>query len=329
MSFAIKHGLFKLNITDHHAILGVSLDADAKEIRLRYLKIAQQLHPDKCKSDMAKKQLSGQILSKLVNPAYEQLSRKNTFAEHQLVLTQIGKHLAEKKPNITFNSQQAQELVKSGDKVELVYLKQLKELAASQYKSLEQVTNTVAIASELNLVYLMLKYGREINRQEKLPIQKQATTATATQKSTTTQKSTSPPPQPKPQPAEPDEPTPQSRIASYIRRSQQYMSRKEIAQAITELRDALKIDPNSSTCHALLGKAYLQKQQLTMAKVHINKACKANPKDPIAVETKKELEKLLKKQNKSPAKSSNSGLKSESKSGNSGFFSGFFGSKKK
>lgn len=46
MSFVIKNGLFHLNITDYHAILGASLDANAKEIRLKYLKIAQILHPD-------------------------------------------------------------------------------------------------------------------------------------------------------------------------------------------------------------------------------------------------------------------------------------------
>ena len=193
------------------------------------------------------------------------------------------------------------------------------------------MTNTVAIASELNLAYLMLKYGRGIDR-ETVPVKKQAVSSTATQKTATqkdtaTQK-TAPPAPPAPK-AAPEESTPQSRIASYIRRSQQYMSRQDFAQAITELRDALKIDPNNSTCHALLGKAYLQKQQLTMAKVHINKACKVNPKDPIAVESKKELEKLLKKQNKSQAKSRNSGIKSQSTSGNSGLFSGLFGSKKK
>ena len=79
MSFAIKQGLFKLNITDHHAILGVSLDAEPKQIRLRYLKIAQKLHPDKCRADQDKMKLAGQILSKLVNPAYEQLSKKKFF----------------------------------------------------------------------------------------------------------------------------------------------------------------------------------------------------------------------------------------------------------
>ena len=114
-AFAIKHGLFKLNITDHHAVLGVSLDAKPKEIRLRYLKIAQKLHPDKCRSDEARMKVAGQILSKLVNPAYEQLSRKNAFAEHQLILTQVGKRIAENKDKVTVKSSQAQELLEAGN----------------------------------------------------------------------------------------------------------------------------------------------------------------------------------------------------------------------
>ena len=339
MSFAIKHGLFKLKITDHHAILGVSLDADAKQIRLRYLKIAQQLHPDTCKSDEAKKQLASQVLSKLVNPAYEQLSRKNSSAEHQLVLTQIGKHLAEKKDNINFKSESARELLQAGDKAELVYLKQIKSLANGQYKSLEQITSTIAQMSELNLVYLMLQYDRVFNREDNT-----ISKTTTAQAKTSTPKPPAKPPQrsspsqaktasPKPPQATKkvkDEPTPQSRIDSYIRRAQQYIDKKEFGRAIKELRDALKIDPNYCTSHALLGKAYLLKQQLTMAKVHINKAYAANPNDPVVVESKKQLDKLTAKQNKSKSSSRSLKQKTNIKSSNSGgLFSGIFGAKKK
>ena len=332
MSFVIKQGLFKLNINDYHAILGVSLDADTQQIRLKYLKIAQKLHPDTCKLDAAQKKLASQVLSKLVNPAYEKLSRKNSYAEHQLVLTQIGKNLAEKKDKINLNSDSARELLQAGDKMELLYLKQIKSLTTEQYKSLEQVTSKIAQISELNLVYLVLKYSRSLNREDNGSVKtttSQAKTVSSKPPQTSQAKSSPPKPPQTPKKAE-DDPTLQSRIDSYIRRAQQYINKQEFERAIKELRDALKIDPNQSTCHALMGKAYLFKQQLTMAKVHINKAYKANPNDPIAIESKKELEKLTKKQNQS--KSSNSGFnqKTNSKSGSvSSLFSSFFGSKKK
>ncbi|GAB4552602.1 MAG: tetratricopeptide repeat protein [Pleurocapsa sp.] len=322
MSFAINYGLFKLKITDYHAILGVSLDADGKEIRQRYLKIAQKLHPDICKGDVTQKKAASDILSKLVNPAYEQLSRKNTFAEHQLILTQMGKVLVKKKDKIAVHSSSAQELLKSGDKFELMYPKLLAKLGGEQYKSLTNITDKIAAISELNLVYLMLKSERGLNREDivaKAPAAKPPVPPPPKPK-------TEAKPEAKAQKVEPAEATPQSRAESYIRRAKQYIDKKDFAQAVIELKDALRLDPNSSIGHALMGKAYLQQNQLTMAKVHINKAYRANPKEPLVIECKKELDKLTQKQNKEQ-KSNKS--KEDDKSSNSGFFSGIFGAKKK
>ncbi|MGL5942510.1 MAG: J domain-containing protein [Waterburya sp.] len=332
MSFAIKHGLFKLNITDYHAILGVSLDADSKDIRLEYLKIAQKLHPDKCRSNANKMKIAGQILSKLVNPAYEQLSKKNNFAEHQLVLTQIGKRLAENKTKITIEGESAKELLKAGDSFELLYPKLLKQLSLEKYKSLEQTVNDIGILSELNLVYLMLKSERGINRQQKSS-PSVANKQTVTQRNSTVIQGTAVPTQTSPTTSQTsskiDEPTPESRISAFVSRAQQYIAKGEYEQAITELRDALRIDPNHAQAHAVTGLAYLHKRQLTMAKVHIGKACSAEPHNPIVVESKKALDKLTKTEQKSKTSNPNSNQKSDNNPGNSGFFSGFFGSKKK
>ncbi len=327
MSFAIKHGLFKLNITDHHAVLGVSIDADPKQIRLRYLKIAQKLHPDKCRTDQAKMKIAGQILSKFVNPAYEQLSRKNTFAEHQLVLTQIGKRLAENKDRISVKSELAQELLKAGDSVELVYPKLLKKITTEQYKSLEHTGQEIESISELNLVYLMLKSDRGINRN----IQKNSSKPNETvvkSKATATQASAN-----ASSPSAPvEEPTTESRVTAFVNRAQQYISKGEFDRGIQELKDALRIDPNHANAHAVMGQAYLHKKQLTMAKVHIGKAFKADPHNQLVMQSKKALDKLTRVANNS--KTSNPGAADKtngknSKPANSGFFSGFFGSKKK
>ncbi|MEN9870966.1 MAG: hypothetical protein RLZZ171_1954 [Cyanobacteriota bacterium] len=315
MSFAIKQGLFKLNITDHHAILGVSIDAEPKQIRGQYLKIAQQLHPDKCRSDAAKARTAEQILSRLVNPAYEQLSRKSAFAEHQLVLTQIGKKLAANKNNLPVKSQFAQDLLKAGDGAELVYLKLLKQLTTEQYQSLSQSGELIEAISELNLVYLMLKSERGINRSRIL-----ATPAPAQP----SQVPVAPPPV--------EEPTTDSRVNAFIARAQQYISKGEFDQAIQELKDALRINPNHGITHAVMGRAYLHKKQLTMAKVHIDKAFQAEPHNEIVMESKKALNRLSRTTNQSKTSHPGSDSKSADKNnkpGNSGFFSGFFGPKKK
>ena len=340
MALAIKHGLFRLNITDYHAILGVPLDDNPKNIRLKYLRIAQQLHPDTCKGEEVRKKLANEILSKLVNPAYEQLSRKNCFAEHQLVLTQLGKRLAEKSDRVNVVSKQAKELLESGHKLEIVYNKHLQKIIQNQYQNLDKVTDKIAIISELNLVYLMIKQGRGINREENIPAQtkpRKSQTSPPQPPQPPSAASSVNPPQP-PQPAKstpenntPEEHTPKVRVLSFIRRAKEYIEKESYSQAIAELRDGLKIDPNNSTCHGLMGKIYLLQNQITMAKVHIGKAYKANPKDPIVIEVRKELNKLSKNQEVKAKnrKAKTSGKPNSSQSESKGLFSGLFGSKKK
>ncbi|AFZ36594.1 heat shock protein DnaJ domain protein [Stanieria cyanosphaera PCC 7437] len=326
MDFAIKHGLFKFKITDYHAILGVPLDADAKQIRLRYLKIAQTIHPDIFKGNSEQKKLVNQILSKLVNPAYENLSRKTAYVEHQLVLTQVGKQIAEQNKKIHPVSQLAQELLENRGDLELTYHKFLKIVSNEQYQSLDQITDKIAQISELNLVYLMLKQAQGINKEEISP-------AKITQSQPQRQpQPTSPPPTNIQQPTHPqtEEITPQSRVASYLRRAQEYIDKKNFTMAVSELRDGLKIDPNNSTCHALLGQTYLSQDQLTMAKVHINKAYQLDPKDIVAIKMKQVLDKLTKNDSTNQSSAARTqGSQAESKSGNGNIFGGLFGSKKK
>lgn len=341
MSFAIKQGLFKLNMTDNHAILGVSIDADPKQIRLKYLKIAQQLHPDKCRSDPNKAELAGKILSKLVNPAYEQLSRKSSFAEQQLVLTQVGKRLAENKSKVTVKGELANELLKTSGSVELIYPKLLKKLITGQYSPLEQAIDNIGIISELNLVYLMLKSDRisdsktyrpkKSSNKESANSRSSETTSKGNQKNYAQEKRTAN--QASKSFSEPpvsiEEPSSESRVNAFVNRAQQYISKGEFDQGITELKDALRIDPNHAVAHAVMGKAYLLKNQLTMAKVHIGKAVKADPHNTIVLESKKILDKLNRKGNKETSTQPSSNKKTDQKPPNSGFFSGFFGSKKK
>ncbi len=343
MAFDIKHGLFKLNIIDHHAILGVAINADPKQIRLKYLKTAHKLHPDTCKNlDKAGKKLASKLLSHMINPAYEQLSRKTSYLEHQLVLTQIGKRLAENRERINLVTEFGKQLLESGDKFELLYPKLLKTLAQEQYASLELATEKIALISELNLAYLMLQHRKAVNREDMAKAKSSAPQPKA-------QSKTQPQPKPQPQPqasarsqkkqvkqsqqpkatSSPiasDAPDPKLRIASYIRRAKKYMEQKNFIKAIAELKDALKIDPNDSTVHALLGKIYLCQQQLTMAKIHLKKAEQANPRDPIVVESKKELDKIIKQKERNNARSRSN---SRNKSTNSGFLGGLFGSKNK
>ncbi|PSF31382.1 molecular chaperone DnaJ [Aphanothece hegewaldii CCALA 016] len=282
MAFPIQQGLFQFDIIDHYAVLGVPLDADFKEIRQRYLKIAYRLHPDTCRAkNNVEKERAGQLFSKLVNPAYEQLSREQSRIEYRLIISQIGKGVAQDTINTTIITEPAKKLAQVNKNVETAYQKLLQPLAVDEYLILDGVYQKIAQISELNLVYLMFSEGQT---QKKLTtpayVGAAAMATSSTQATTITQ--------------EPSKiPDVETGITSYIRRAQDSLSMGNYAQVILEIRDALKLEPNDSTSHALLGLAYLRQDQTSMARVHINQAIKANPQDPIAIESKKELDQLL------------------------------------
>ncbi|HEY9749380.1 MAG TPA: DnaJ domain-containing protein [Allocoleopsis sp.] len=337
MSFQIERGLFKFDFTDHHAVLGVPVDADVKEVRKRYLKIARRLHPDSCKaaSDTEKK-LANQLLSKLVNPAYEQLSQSNN-RDYLVSLGHMGRRLASEGTKTPFASEAAKQLFRSGANLDNAYKSVVQKLASTQYDSLDQVLEKIAEISELNMAYLMLSKGEGIKSSDRRPEtrttrqvpNKDAQTATPDKKNVRT-------PTPPGATASTGSPLPNSgmsRVAEYIRRAEGYMAKNNFAAAVLELREALKLDPNSSRSHSLLGASYLKQNQATMAKVHINKALQLNPNDELALKGKQFLEKLAQQAGGGTQKPASGSTQSKQpdksgKSGGGGLF-GFFGGKKK
>src|ERR687885_2294566 len=336
MSFQIERGLFKFDFNDHHAVLGVPVDADVKEVRKRYLKIARKLHPDSCKaaSDSEKK-LANQLLSNLVNPAYEQLSQGSN-RDYLVSLGHMGRRLAAEGAKIPLASESAKQLFRSGGaNLDNAYKTVVNKLATTQYDSLDQVLDKIAEISELNMVYLMLSKG-EIQKPTGRP---GGATGSPGVRPTDAQPASQGPkkdpnaPTPPGMPGRPTSPLPDSgltRSAEYVRRAEGYIAKNNFAAAVLELREALKLDPNNSRCHSLLAASYLKQNQATMAKVHINKALQLNPKDELALKGKKHLETLAQKASggtQKPAPGSDQGKQPDKsgKPGGNGLFGGFFG----
>ncbi|ASC71597.1 Chaperone protein DnaJ [Halomicronema hongdechloris C2206] len=151
----IEQGLFKQDFTDYHAILGVSVEADPKQVRKRYLRIARKLHPDTLASAHGEaRQRASELLSKLVNPAYEKLSDEKAANEYALLLKLKGRQLNNQMATIALDTDVAQQLASSKN-LEFAYSEALQTLAGKQYDSLEHVFDVIGQISELNLVYLM------------------------------------------------------------------------------------------------------------------------------------------------------------------------------
>ncbi|KAM3094972.1 DnaJ domain-containing protein [Phormidesmis sp. 146-35] len=311
MSFQIQRGLFMLDFADHHSVLGVSIEADVKEIRKSYLKIARRLHPDSglAVSD-SDRLLADQLLSKMVNPAWEKLSQEKNRVDHVLILKLKGQS-AQRNPSIEVMGSLAKQLMTASNP-DYFYRTALQDLAGRQYEQFDQAIELTAQISELNLVYVM---RREANGELVEPKPQLFTTATHT-----------------PAPAAevvvtPAAPKEESIAEQYYRRAEGFMAKGNYAKATLELRDALKIEPNNSRCHSLMGMVYLRQNQGTMAKIHFNKALSANPQDPVALEGKQWLEQKASGTTSQP--STKPASKPTNAKPNGGLFGGLFGGKKK
>lgn len=311
----IEQGLFKFDFTDYHAILGVSIDADAKQIRKRYLKIARKLHPDSlATATETEKQQASELLSKMVNPAYEKLTQEKAMAEYKVLLRLQGQQLSQQIASLDLQTDAAKTLLANSNAL-TSYNTDLKKLAEQQYESLEDVLTITGQISELNLAYLVSSAGTTA-----APGASSATTsAPASQAS-----STATPPSPAAQRSQPP-PPPSPRqhrasiIDSYLNRAREFAQKKDYSRAILEMREAVKAHPNSAPCHSQLASLYLMAGQPTMARIHLKRALDIDPNNSLA----KQLEPAVNKANQGKSgKGSAQGGQSKSRGGLFGLFGG-------
>ncbi|MBE9008008.1 J domain-containing protein [Fortiea sp. LEGE XX443] len=313
MSLKIDRGLFKYDFIDHHAVLCVPVDADVKDIRKRYLQIARRLHPDSNTSATpTEKKLASELLSKLVNPAYEALSGERSRTEYMIILSQMGKRLVQDSASIELTTDLARQLA-AAPNIDHSYKTAIAKIAETQFNSLQQVIPIIAQISELNLVYLMRSAGKAF-----------AASQPESTSNTPLNKKSAPPPPPAP-------PKEDSAAEQYIRRAQTLIEKNQYAQAKVELQDALKLAPKSGRCHSLIGLVYLKQNQLKMAKIHFDNALKLDPNDQIAIAWKPKIDKALGQQSSGTkvTPSAKTGNKQPDKSGGGGLFGGLFGGNKK
>jgi tetratricopeptide (TPR) repeat protein len=282
MSFKFDKGLFDPEFMDYHAILGVPVDADLKDIRKRYLSLARRLHPDSCiQAEVGDRQQASTYLSKLVNPAYEKLSQEKAYSEHCVCLRLKGQLAVKQPETVTLTSEPAQKLTAASE-IEASYHAAVRQMAEQQYQQLDQTLNWIGQLSELNLVYLMRKNGRfdAASLSSSRPLNPVAATGAAS-------------PAPSEKPAARPEKAPATMtqlVEACLRRAHEFEVKQDFGRAMLELREAIKINPNSSDVHSRLGAIYLRSNQPTMAKIHFNKALELNPQDQLASEGKRKLD---------------------------------------
>ncbi len=315
-----EQGLFQFDFDDYHAVLGVPITADTKTVRKRYLTIARKLHPDSLsEAPAAEARQASEILSKLVNPAYEALSQEKSSTEHLLVLKLKGQSLRQSGSPPAVSSAAAQELIKASY-AEAAYRQAVNGLAARQFDQLDAVTSIMGELSELNLVYLYRSSLRD-------DTSAQPGTASARPQST------SAPTPASSNPGQATVPSPrhsQSAILeSYINRAQEYEYDKDYSRAILELREAVKAYPTNGPCHSYLATLYLKAGQATMARIHAKRALDINPKDEKALAVQARVDKAGSGSTSGAAKATGPKSSNPKSSDQGGGFFGLFGGKKK
>jgi curved DNA-binding protein CbpA len=322
MSFQIKRGLAEFGYADHYAVLGLPVDSAAAIIRKRYITLARLLHPDSCSPSVDKQQAS-QVLSKLVNPAYQFLSQDKERTDYEMLLKLVGQ-----RANLEFDSarlhyQTGRDLLTS-DRYEIFYTETTQELSEHQYTQLGQLVNAIEQMSELNLMFLLRRELMQSPRSTHSfagtsPAPTVAVTPSSPEVSVTT---------PAKEPANPQTVPPSDAfIRQYIRRAEEYIEKKLYQPAIQELRSAQKLDPQNFRCNLLLGIIYLKLKQPKMAKGYLLNAQKLEPRNAQLLQEMEEL----KKQESLASKTTQSGVKVAPAGGKSkespGPF-GWFGKKK-
>lgn len=310
MFFKIQIGLFRYDFIDHHAVLGVAVDAEIKEVRKRYLQVARILHPDSCGIKNAEeKKLASDLLAKLVNPAYEKLSVERYRPEYLLILAQIGKRAAQEGVAQELTTELAQQLLIAPNTVAF-YHNAIAEIAENQFTDFQKAVENISMISELNLVYLLKTSERTFNSPRPGVTENTSPASPVTSSPIPSAKENTP-------------------TAQYINRAQDLIAKNQFAAAKVELQDALKLEPKNSRCHSLIALVYFQQNQLKMAKIHFDNALKLDPNDKLALEWKPKVDRALGIQTPNGESPTKKPEKTSGQSGSGGLFGGLFGGKKK
>lgn len=262
--------------SDPYAVLGISVTADDRRVLKRYRNVAKLLHPDSLlNAEESIAELASQLLARLINPAYQRLKQDKGRAETLAMLRFRVRRLTREEP-LSPSSEMARQLLGTPvPSVDIFYEQAIDQLAAAQFQPVAQFEFVTEQLSELNLVYLRLKMGEPIMREKRTGLVS-APQAKVHQFA----------------PAAKDIVAERNQVSYAQRhylRAQEYLKKNNLALAIQELRDAIRIESDRSQYHALMAKAYLMQNLPGAAKPYLRRALKLNPKDPLALACAKRL----------------------------------------
>lgn len=275
----ITQGLAQFG-TDHYAVLAVPMDASIPEIRRIYRNIVRSLHPDRFGRDTEGKKEAEQILSRLVNPAFEILSNENQRRDYDRLIQNWATRMLERRYTPVYPQLLIMQQAKNISELQTFYAQATCKENPGIYKDLSDLVNLTA-ANQLSIYNLGYILGLVRLTEEATPV--------------------APPPAPVAPPPAPKatiEPTRNAGAnfaASHFDRGKMLLERRLYREAVQSLKEAVRLAPDNANYRAHLGQAYLRQGLPGMAKAEFSQALVLDPNEPLA---KKEIAKA---QGPSPA----------------------------
>jgi curved DNA-binding protein CbpA len=254
-------------LSDPYAVIGVPVTTDTSRLVKRYRTVAKLLHPDRySQADPKVRELVTQVLARLVNPAYGQVKDERGQRE-VLALVRLNA-LQSLKDGVSFQNSVARSLQsKPVHTAEIFYEEQVSKLADRQYTDLTAFCECTRALIELNCVYLQLKQGDANPRPRRTGLMNAQPEVNASIKPVSDAAAVT---------------STHLYAKRHYDRAKHYAQTSGWKEAITELKDAIRMDPSCSDYHALMGFVYLKQEQRGMARVHLKQALKLNPEDKLA-----------------------------------------------
>ena len=265
-------------LVDPYAVIGVPVTADAQRLMKRYRSVAKLLHPDRyIQADPALRELVTQLLTRLVNPAYGKV-KDEVSQKEILVLIRLQAQQADK-DGIDLQTAVARSLKSQPvESVDSFYEQQVSAFSDRQYTDLHFFSEATRSLMELNAVYFQLKHSEPTWRPRRTglmstPSTPQSNSSQSSHPSTQHSGQTIVPP---------DQTSNHLYARRHYDRAKHYAQTSGWKEAITELKDAIRMDASCGDYHALLGFVYFKQNQRGMARVHFKQALKLNPEDNLA-----------------------------------------------
>lgn len=190
--------------------------------------------------------------------------------------------------------------------MEQLYQETIDKIRKDQYQDFSKIPIKVGLLSELNMIYLVRQKQEEA---AKVTGKSYQPTPIASSEGVITQATT--PNDAKVEEQTTEEKQPLTPLEKLIQNATKHIETLNYEPALFDLREAVKLDANNAVAHALLGRVYLEKNNKTYGRIHINKAVSLDSDNPEVKKAQEELEAI---ENKGKSSSKDKGKSSKSKS---------------